>query len=170
MKQFALLFVALVSMTAFSGCQSVPVDQNGAIPAQASAQLDPVLGTYKGNLVISSSVFGDVKTLDSGFEVQVSRQGNIPHLTSNIDILGPDCKSEIGKLLSLQIGGIWSFSATFEFDPGKCPDRAEGNEVHLYLKLDGSASISLDKDEHPLPGGRRLEFFNYAADLEKLKP
>lgn len=145
-----------VSAFALSACDSAQVDSTGAISQDLAKDMDAYVGTYSGRLVKLVGNLGSV--VNPNIQVELSRAGNRPVLTSNTDLLGEGCGSSIGKLLTLKAGDLfWDAQATFEFNPGQCEKLARGRTVTVRANRSGEATVSLFvKDNGRMGSHRRI--------------
>jgi hypothetical protein len=156
------------SLLALSSCKAVEVDSTGAISSKYISQVDALAGSYEGTLRLVSSPSGGSIPLEA-VTLELTRDGNRPLLLSDIDLLGDGCNSQIGKLLSLDVGGVWNAVASFDFDPGRCGDRADGRRAVLYLRSKGDALFTIFKDvSHSRRPSRPDTRREYRANLKRL--
>jgi hypothetical protein len=148
----------------FTACKSVAVDPGGGIPDADVPYADAAIGTYQGQL----RIFGDPKVIIADYRLTATMLGNRPLLSASQDLLGTDCQSRIGKLMTLEVGGAWDVIASFAFDPGNCPERAAGRQVVFYADRNGRSLFTLFKRQ--ISGSGRLppKIIEYRASLAKI--
>lgn len=147
-----------------SACDSAQVDPSGAVSQDLAKDMDAYLGTYSGKLVKRVGHTGRVVNAD--FRLEFSRVDNRPVLKSDSDLIGEGCGSSIGKLLTLQTGGLWDALATFEFNPGQCEKNVRGRKLVVRANSNGDAQISLFVKDNGWHGSHR-RVTELRADLQK---
>lgn len=149
------LICVLGALVLFIGCRPAEVDSNGAVSPQVASQLTSYQGNYRGPLVIHNSRGLD-QLIQQNFTLNFSIQGDRPVITTFSDLLGPNCNSRVGKLLSVTTGGIWKAIATFAFDPGSCAQMVSGRIMTIYVD-DTHAMLSLPKPPQTVSASPSIE-------------
>jgi hypothetical protein len=162
--KFCLRAGLTAGLLIFVACKSVAVDPGGGIPDVDLPYADAAIGTYEGQL----RIFGYPKVIIPDYRLTATIRGNKPVLIASQDLLGRDCQSRIGKLTSLEVGGAWDIIASFAFDPGNCPERADGRQVIFYANRNGRSLFTLLK--HQISGSGRLpaKLIEYRASLAEM--
>lgn len=166
-KLFVFLFIC-IGTTGLVGCKNVAVDSTGAVPADVAADLTSYRGSYQGILYIKSTQSLN-EILNKDFVVDFDVRGDRPVISSREDILGKGCDSKIGNLSGVTVGGIWKAIATFEFDPGKCGNKATGRVANIYIG-DDKIYLTIQKDVLPAMGSRggTKNSREYTVSLKKI--
>ena len=125
--------IALATSTLLMSCREVEL-QNGRYPASESANVSPLAGEFVGQTEITSSI-GPRRAKTENIHLRLDSSEQTLRLTSDTDLAGTRCDSQIGKLkrLAIEDHKVW---VAFEFNPGKCSKSIHGNSLSGWIDRD----------------------------------
>jgi hypothetical protein len=135
MKKFSLPFMALLMVSALSGCVDTIDVKDGRVPESLLSAAQLWTGSYSGR-------FDGLST-----EMTFSLDGDRPVVTFNRDLAGNTCNSRVGELKSIghekAESGETVENLTFELDPGQCGFQLQGRSLSMSATVSGGKVTSI---------------------------
>lgn len=133
-----LTIVSLISLLLLTACEVATPD--GDIPAQYVALAQDYTGVYQGKFEKTEG------TLDLRIDSYNRPILKFTAIDGNSDIIGKDCQSVIGDLVSVyprkKKGKVWLASATFAFNPSRCRS-IEGRSITVAFSHKEGQPVAL---------------------------